>query len=77
MTAVLTAPQIERYAKIFSDQRSDWEYGQNVREYLKKIRCAVKQFQQGDDENVRLYFSAERGRIEDWDDFEERKPRKL
>ncbi|MBQ9823420.1 MAG: hypothetical protein IJM63_02905 [Solobacterium sp.] len=73
MTAVLTAPQIERYAGIFSDQRSDWEYGQNVREYLKKIRCAVKQFQQGDDENVRLYFSAERGRIEDWDDFEERK----
>jgi len=37
MTAVLTAPQIERYAGIFSDRRSDWECGQNVREYEKKI----------------------------------------
>jgi len=37
MTAVLTAPQIAHYAVIFSDRRSDWECGQNVREYEKKI----------------------------------------
>ena len=73
MSLKLKAPQISGFLNYFSDCRSDRECGQNVRNYMKKIRTAVRQFQQGENENVCLYFSAERGSVEDWDSFEERK----
>ena len=69
----LKAPDIERFMRFFDDRYYKHEYGQDIRNYMKKIREALKIFEQGDDENVHLYFSAPRGNIEDWADYEETK----
>lgn len=68
---VLIAPEISHFMNVFDDRSYSREYGRTIREYMKKIREAVKIFEQGDNEHVHLWFSAPRGNIEDWEDYED------